>query len=158
MLCSLWELRSRMTGKNHTFSSGQCVLSLRKGRRFGRSYSAYRPICLSWYFWPLWWSRLNSLWRYCGGNGEQSNQFWTQFLRINVIKFTSHLNSPHAEAQACLLVLPPPCPSVSTEMRNRISRQQIRGLNEKLREARYTHRYLVFIVQEHVNSFLSTQI
>lgn len=49
-----------------TFSRGQCVLSLRNGRRFGLSYSAYSPICRSWYFCPLWWSRLNSLWRYCG--------------------------------------------------------------------------------------------
>lgn len=53
-------------GENRTFSSGQCVLSLRKGSRFGRSNSAYRPICLSWYFRPLWWSRLKSSWRYCG--------------------------------------------------------------------------------------------
>lgn len=61
---------SRTTGKNHTFSSGQCVLSLKKGNRFRRSYSAYRLICRSWYFWPLWWSLLKSLWRYCRGKVE----------------------------------------------------------------------------------------
>lgn len=61
-----WRRCGRRFGDNRTFSSGQCVLSLRKGSRFGRSNSAYRPICLSWYFRPLWWSRLNSSWRYCG--------------------------------------------------------------------------------------------
>lgn len=106
-----------------TFSSGQCVLSLRKGKRFGRSYSAYRPICLSWYFWPLWWSRLNSLWRYCGEKMRQISSGLNSESYYDCIQ--SYLNLPHAEARACLLVLPPPCLSIRGEKRNRISGQRL---------------------------------
>lgn len=141
-----------MNCKNCTFSSGQWVLSLRKGKRFGRSYSAYRPICLSWYFWPLWWSRLNSLWRYCGENVHT-----VRSDEVDFFFFYTSFNSPHAEARVCLLVLPPPCLSVSREKKNNQWAARFHHiLHKRLEEPMYTYRYLVLIVKKHVNSFLAT--
>lgn len=70
-----------------------------------------------------------------------------------------YLNSPHAEALACQLILPPPCPSMSTgEKQDQLVPDFHQIFNETLREAECTYRYLVFIVEKHVNSFLTTEI
>lgn len=133
-----------------TFSRGQWVLSLRKGRRFGRSYSAYRPICLSWYLWPLWWSRLNSLWRYCGA-GRRSVPLRTDQPQARAYV---DLNSPRGGAQVCLQVLPPLCPSVRGRGEEESVAVKVHHNLCSQSQVDYTYRYLVFVVKEHVDRFL----
>lgn len=72
---------------------------------------------------------------------------------------TGNADLPHAAAQAYLLAPPPPCQSVK-RVKNEASVGSVifvRTRIKLLQKATCTYRYFVFIVEKHVNSFLTTE-